>query len=62
MKLDHLLAPHTRINSKFIKDLNIRPETMKFTEENTGSENSDIVCSNILSDITLQARERKLKK
>ena len=61
MKLDHLLTPQTRITSKWIKDLNIRPQTIKILEENTGSKISDIACSNILLDIFPQARETKEK-
>ena len=62
MKLDHLLALHTRISSKWIKDLNARLETTKIVEEKTGSKISDVTCSNILLNISPQARETKEKK
>ena len=59
MKLDHLLTPHTRIDSKWIKDFNVRPKTIKIVEENTGSKILDITHSNILLDISPQARKTK---
>ena len=62
MKLDHLIMPHTRINSKWIEDLNVRPKAIKIIEENIGSKILDIAHSSILSDISPQARETKEKK
>ena len=50
-----------RINSKWIKDLNVRPETIKILEENVGSKILDIAHCNSLSGISPQAREMKEK-
>ena len=61
MKLDHLLTSHTRINSKWIIDLNVRPGIVKIVQENIGRKLSDIAHSTILLDISLQARETKEK-
>ena len=49
------------MNAKWIKDLNVRPETIKFLEENIGSTISDIAPSNFLLDIFPLARETKEK-
>ena len=59
MKLDHVLMPHTRLNSKWIKDLYAGPETLKILEENLGCKILDIAHSNIFSDISPQARGTK---
>ena len=59
MKLSQQLAPYTKINSRWIKDLNITHDTIKVLEENIGRKISDISCSNILTDMSPKARDIK---
>ena len=61
MKLEHFLTPYTKINSKWIKILNIRPETIKLLEENLGKTLSDINHSRILYDPPPRVLEIKAK-
>ena len=59
MKLDHQLTPYTKINSRWLKELNISHDTIKAIEENIGRKISDIPRSNILTDMSLKPRDIK---
>ena len=61
MTLDHFPTPYTKINSKWITDLNVRQETINILEENTGSYLCDLDQSNFLLNMSPQARETKAK-
>ena len=61
MKLEHFLTPYTKINSKWIKDLNVRPETIRLLEENIDRTRDDINQGKILYDPPPRGMEIKTK-
>ena len=61
MKLEHFLTPCTKVNSNWITDLNVRPETLKLLEENIGRTLSDINHSKILYELPPRVMEIKAK-
>ena len=61
MKFEHFLIPYAKLNSKWIKDLNVRPESIKLLQENMGVTLNDINQSKILYDPPPRVMEIKIK-
>ena len=61
MKFEHTLITCTKINSKWLKDLNVRQDMVKVLEKNTGKTFSDISCTNVFLDQSPKATEVKTK-
>ena len=61
MNLDHFLTPYTKINSKWMKDLNVKQEAITILEEKAGKNLFDLACSNFLFNTSPEARETKAK-
>ena len=61
IKLDHYLSPFTKINTKLIKDMSVRPETIKFLEEITGHNHTDSSFIDVFVHVTSDARAAKAK-
>ena len=59
MKLDYQLTPYNKVNSRWIKDLNISCDTIKVLEENIGRKISDTPHSNIFTNMSPRARDIK---
>nr|KAF6360216.1 hypothetical protein mMyoMyo1_011168 [Myotis myotis] len=61
MKLDHQLIPYTKTNSKWLKDLHVRQETIKILQDSIGNKTAHICRSNIFTDTAPRAMETKEK-
>ena len=61
MKLEHFITPYTKVKSKWNKDINIRPETIKLLEENIGRALADISHTKIFYDLPLRVMEINTK-
>ena len=61
MKLDHFLTPYPKINSKWMKDLNVRLESIKILQEQTSSSLFDLGHSNFLLNTSLEANKKEIR-